>query len=217
MGLQISIERSIGEICLMWLFVLIMIHHFGRTTGHQVCNLESPFLALVKPPQHQKEKIFLHSHPCQLLPRKERGHNLSVLKYKLSRSTCLGNPVEVALPGDVNVYYMGCRLWLLSSLAGPLKRGLHSGMEEEACPTLPSVNLLRGLSLFVTAQSEPSGRVNTVLFICISRQYRFFGLFFIRDDKIYISILLSDIRTRLEMDLCVCLCFTILPFPGLEW
>ena len=68
-------------------------------------NLESPFLALVKLPQHQKEKIFLHSHPCQMLPRKGRGHNLSVLKCKLSRRTCLGNPVEVALPGDVNVYY----------------------------------------------------------------------------------------------------------------
>ena len=101
--------------------------------------------------------------------------------------------------------------------SGPRKLGLHSGMEEEACPILPSVNLLRGLSLFVTAQSEPSGRVNTVLFICISRQYRFFSLFFIRDYKICISILLSDIMTRLEMGVCVCLCSTILPFPGLEW
>jgi len=89
--------------------------------------------------------------------------------------------------------------------SGPRKLGLHSGMEE-TCPTLPSVNLLRGLSLFVTAQSEPSGRVNTVLFICISRQYRLFSLFFIRDYKIYISILLSGIMTRLEIDVCVCVC-----------
>ena len=155
-----------------------------------------------------------------MLPRKGRGHNLSVLKYKLSRRTCLGNPVEVALPGDVNA---STRLPTLAAplpgwaSSGPRKLGLHSGMEEEACPILPSVNLLRGLSLFVTAQSEPSGRVNTVLFICISRQYRFFSLFFIRDYKICISILLSDIMTRLEMGVCVCLCSTILPFPGLEW
>lgn len=55
-GLQFSVESWTGRMYLIWLSVLTMIYRFGRTTGHQLCNPESPFLALVRLSQHQKEK-----------------------------------------------------------------------------------------------------------------------------------------------------------------
>lgn len=84
MGLQFSIERSIGRRYLIRLSVLIMIYGFGRTPGRQVFNPECPFLALVRLPQHQKEKIFLHSHPCWMLPR--TGRNIAFLCQGTSRA-----------------------------------------------------------------------------------------------------------------------------------
>ena len=69
MGLH-HIERLIGRMYLMWLSVLAMIYHFGRTTGHQAGNPEAPFLAFVRLSQYRKEKIFLPSHPCWMLPRR---------------------------------------------------------------------------------------------------------------------------------------------------
>lgn len=64
--------------------VLTMIYHFGRTTGHQACNPKSPFLALVRLLQYQKEKLFLHSHHCWVLPR--RGWDTDFLCQSTSRA-----------------------------------------------------------------------------------------------------------------------------------
>lgn len=69
MGLP-HIERLTGRMHLMWLSVLTMIYPFGRTTGHQAGDSEAPCLAFVRLPQYQKEKIFLSSHACSMLPRR---------------------------------------------------------------------------------------------------------------------------------------------------
>lgn len=161
MGLLSSIEE--GQLANMpnVAFVLTMIHHFGRTTGHQVCNLSLHFLLLLNCLSIKRRESFF-TPTCRMLPRKGRGHNLSVLKYKLrQKNACLGNPVEVALPGRCRYPSPWvARLWLLPPWlalmwSSEARFALRHGRRSLSYP-LPSVNLLRGLSLFVTVQSEPS-------------------------------------------------------------